>query len=128
MVQWNERFVLFLKFINIYTLFKLAFISPILNTFNKAIGFATYHYMQIILLKPCYIQQCTLKGVLAGTGRQTISAIVVFLSYYVLALPIGIPLMFLTTLRIKGENNISISQNFDKNSTTLIFHDSSIYS
>jgi len=39
------------------------------------------------------------KGVLYGTGRQTIGAIILFVSYYLLALPAGVPLMFLTKLR-----------------------------
>jgi len=39
------------------------------------------------------------KGVLYGTGRQTIGAIILFVSYYLLALPAGVPLMFLTSLR-----------------------------
>jgi len=39
------------------------------------------------------------KGVLSGTGRQTIGAILLFVSYYCLALPCGVPLMFLTDLR-----------------------------
>ncbi|KAI0220144.1 Multidrug and toxin extrusion protein 2 [Lamellibrachia satsuma] len=42
------------------------------------------------------------KGVLCGTGRQVYGAVLLFISYYVLALPIGIPLMFLTSLRSAG--------------------------
>ena len=33
---------------------------------------------------------------LYGTGRQIFGAIILFISYYVLSLPIGIPLMFLS--------------------------------
>ncbi|KAI0209346.1 Multidrug and toxin extrusion protein 1 [Lamellibrachia satsuma] len=42
------------------------------------------------------------KGILCGTGRQVYGAVLLFISYYVLALPIGIPLMFLTWLRSAG--------------------------
>ncbi|ELU15421.1 hypothetical protein CAPTEDRAFT_224570 [Capitella teleta] len=42
------------------------------------------------------------KGVMYGTGRQIYGAVLLFISYYVLALPIGIPLMFLTSLRSAG--------------------------
>ena len=42
------------------------------------------------------------KGVLFGTGRQNFGTVVVFLSYYIVALPIGIPLMFLTQLKNAG--------------------------
>lgn len=42
------------------------------------------------------------KGVLYGTGRQVYGATLLFISYYVLALPCGIPLMFLTKLRAAG--------------------------
>ena len=39
---------------------------------------------------------------MTGTGRQNVVAVWVFVSYYVVALPIGIPLMFLTKLRVTG--------------------------
>lgn len=42
------------------------------------------------------------KGSLYGTGRQIYGAVLLFLSYYVLALPLGIPLMFYTPLRSAG--------------------------
>jgi len=37
-----------------------------------------------------------------GTGRQTLGAAIVFISYYVVALPIGVPLMFATFLGLAG--------------------------
>jgi len=37
-----------------------------------------------------------------GTGRQTLGAAIVFFSYYVVALPIGVPLMFATYLGLAG--------------------------
>ncbi|KAK2174353.1 hypothetical protein NP493_810g01019 [Ridgeia piscesae] len=46
------------------------------------------------------------KGILYGTGRQVYGAVLLFISYYVLALPIGIPLMFLTWLRSAGTFHI----------------------
>jgi multidrug resistance protein, MATE family len=42
-------------------------------------------------------------SIIRGTGRQTIGAIILFISYCVFALPVGISLMFATHLRIKGE-------------------------
>ena len=42
-------------------------------------------------------------SVVRGTGRQTMGAIVIFVSYYVFALPIGIPLMFCTFLGQAGK-------------------------
>ena len=47
--------------------------------------------------------QTACKGVLYGTGRQIFGALILFISYYVLALPIGIPLMFLSELRTAGQ-------------------------
>ncbi|CAH1776860.1 unnamed protein product [Owenia fusiformis] len=41
-------------------------------------------------------------GVLRGCGRQVVGAVVIFIGYYILALPVGIPLMFLTPLGIEG--------------------------
>ena len=37
-----------------------------------------------------------------GTGRQTFGAAIIFVSYYVFALPIGAPLMFATSLGLAG--------------------------
>jgi len=37
-----------------------------------------------------------------GTGRQTLGAAIVFVSYYIVALPIGVPLMFATYLGLAG--------------------------
>ncbi|XP_046577756.1 multidrug and toxin extrusion protein 1-like [Haliotis rubra] len=41
-------------------------------------------------------------GVLRGIGQQRFGACVTFLSYYVICLPLGLPLMFLTSLGIAG--------------------------
>ncbi|XP_074658995.1 multidrug and toxin extrusion protein 1-like isoform X2 [Tubulanus polymorphus] len=41
-------------------------------------------------------------GILRGCGRQLIGAIAVFIAYYVLALPIGVPVMFKTHLEARG--------------------------
>ena len=53
----------------------------------------------------CMFQTAS-KGILYGTGRQVYGAVLLFISYYVLALPIGIPLMFLTWLRSAGTFHI----------------------
>ena len=37
-----------------------------------------------------------------GTGRQTLGAAIIFISYYIFALPIGVPLMFATYLGLAG--------------------------
>ncbi|XP_074645901.1 multidrug and toxin extrusion protein 2-like [Tubulanus polymorphus] len=41
-------------------------------------------------------------GILRGCGRQFIGAIFVFVAYFIIALPIGIPVMFLTGLEAQG--------------------------
>ena len=41
-------------------------------------------------------------GALRGCGRQCIGAVVRFFGYYVLALPIGIPLALLTPMKVFG--------------------------
>ncbi|CAD5114548.1 DgyrCDS3666 [Dimorphilus gyrociliatus] len=41
-------------------------------------------------------------GIIRGTGRQGLGAILIFTAYYVLALPIGIVLMFKTKLALLG--------------------------
>lgn len=41
-------------------------------------------------------------GIYRGSGRQATGASIAFVSYYVLALPIGIPLALLTTLNAVG--------------------------
>ena len=56
--------------------------------------------------------QCACKGVLTGTGRQTMSAILIFVSYYVIALPIGIPLMFFTNLGLAGKKRAKLCFSF----------------
>ncbi|KAK2173132.1 hypothetical protein NP493_901g00082 [Ridgeia piscesae] len=56
--------------------------------------------MMIFLFFDAIATAC--KGILYGTGRQVYGAVLLFISYYLLALPIGIPLMFLTWLRSAG--------------------------
>ena len=41
-------------------------------------------------------------SVARGTGRQTLCAAIILVSYYVVALPVGSPLMFLTSLGLAG--------------------------
>ena len=41
-------------------------------------------------------------GIVRGTGRQTLGAGIIFVTGYLLSLPIGIPLMFLTKLGLAG--------------------------
>ncbi|XP_067652227.1 multidrug and toxin extrusion protein 1-like [Haliotis asinina] len=43
-----------------------------------------------------------LGGVLRGIGQQRFGALATFMSYYVICLPLGLPLMFLTSLGIAG--------------------------
>ena len=52
--------------------------------------------------------QTACKGILYGTGRQMVGMVLLFVSYYMLALPMGIPLMFLTDLRTAGEPKVSL--------------------
>ena len=42
-------------------------------------------------------------GIVRGSGRQTLGAFIIFFSYYVVALPVGIPLMFKTYLGLAGQ-------------------------
>ena len=46
--------------------------------------------------------QTACKGVLYGCGRQLIGAVLLFISFYVIGLPLGIPLMFLTSRKASG--------------------------
>lgn len=41
-------------------------------------------------------------GILRGCGRQSIGAIVIFIGYYIISLPIGVPLLLLSSWRVKG--------------------------
>ncbi|ELU16173.1 hypothetical protein CAPTEDRAFT_189858 [Capitella teleta] len=41
-------------------------------------------------------------GIVRGTGRQTLGVVIIFISYYVVALPVGVPLMFATSLGLAG--------------------------
>ncbi|CAH1777016.1 unnamed protein product [Owenia fusiformis] len=41
-------------------------------------------------------------GIIKGMGEQKFGSVVVFISFYIVALPIGIPLMFLTELKTSG--------------------------
>ncbi|KAI0226915.1 Multidrug and toxin extrusion protein 1 [Lamellibrachia satsuma] len=50
----------------------------------------------------CNYQIESFRGILRGCGKQSVGTIVAFISYNIIALPIGIPLMFLTPLRIMG--------------------------
>ena len=37
-----------------------------------------------------------------GTGRQRLGTLIIFIAYYVVALPIGVPLLFATELKLAG--------------------------
>lgn len=52
-----------------------------------------------------YVSQWICVGVVRGTGRQVIGGVVAFVSYFIFAMPIGVPLMFLTSLRAAGNHN-----------------------
>ncbi|KAI0237397.1 Multidrug and toxin extrusion protein 1 [Lamellibrachia satsuma] len=41
-------------------------------------------------------------GIVRGTGRQTLGAVIIFVCYYAIALPVGITLMFATSLGLSG--------------------------
>ena len=47
------------------------------------------------------------RGVFRGCGMQMQASIAMAVVYYVIALPIGIPLMFLTPLDVLGQYNFS---------------------
>lgn len=42
-------------------------------------------------------------SIVRGTGRQTLGAVIIFVSFYCFALPVGIPLMFATKLELAGK-------------------------
>ena len=50
----------------------------------------------------CILFQGVGVGIVRGTGRQTLGAVIIFISYYVFALPVGAPLMFMTSLGLAG--------------------------
>jgi len=45
-----------------------------------------------------------------GTGRQKTGAIVLFVSNFVIALPVGVPLMFATNLGLPGNSRLNFSR------------------
>lgn len=47
--------------------------------------------------------QAVSRGVMRGLGRQVVATIIIFIAYWLVALPIGIPLCFLTPLRMHGK-------------------------
>ena len=49
-------------------------------------------------------------SIVRGTGRQSLGAVIIFISYYLFALPVGIPLMFLTYLGQAGECSEGVQQ------------------
>ena len=51
--------------------------------------------------------QGTIVGIVRGSGNQTLGAIIIFVSYYLIGLPVGVPLMFLTYL---GQAGMSCSR------------------
>ena len=51
----------------------------------------------------CYVQGCA-GGILRGCGRQTVGAVVIFCGYYLVGLPVGIPLLILTPLKVLGRS------------------------
>jgi len=50
----------------------------------------------------CRRVQCVGMSIAHGTGRQTFGAAIVFVSYYIFALPTGVSLMFATDLGLAG--------------------------
>ena len=48
-------------------------------------------------------------SIIRGTGRQTVGAVILFISYYVIALPVGISLMFATSLHMTGSQLLMLS-------------------
>ncbi|CAH1777023.1 unnamed protein product [Owenia fusiformis] len=59
--------------------------------------------LPIIALYQFFDGNCAVaQGAIRGSGRQLPGAIAMFIGYYIIALPIGIPLMFLTNLRAAG--------------------------
>ena len=75
-----------------------------------------FHREESRLYCPCILQTAS-KGVLFGSGRQTVGAILLFISFFLIGFPLGIPLMFLTSLRTAG--NTYIGRHF----TRLLFDD-----
>ena len=51
-----------------------------------------------VLLPP----QAVSNGILRGCGRQYIGAVLIFVAYVFMALPVGLCLMFLTPMRLTG--------------------------
>ena len=49
------------------------------------------------------LSQIVMRGVMRGIGKQRVGSVIIMFSYFIIALPIGSCLMFLTPLRTKGE-------------------------
>ncbi|XP_048254697.1 multidrug and toxin extrusion protein 1-like [Haliotis rufescens] len=74
--------------------------------FGACVTFLAYyailtHYSYIVLMI-IFPLQTVLGGVVRGIGHQRFGACVTFLAYYAICLPLGLPLMFLTSLGIAG--------------------------
>ena len=48
--------------------------------------------------------QSVCRAILRGCGKQSVGTLVAFLIYYVVALPVGVPLMLLTSFGMTGED------------------------
>ena len=47
--------------------------------------------------------QSVSRAILRGCGKQSVGTLVAFISYYIVALPVGVPLMLLTSFGMTGE-------------------------
>jgi len=49
-------------------------------------------------------------SIIRGTGRQTVGAVILLVSNYVIALPVGVSLMFATPMRLEGSCRLLLKQ------------------
>ncbi|XP_071091002.1 multidrug and toxin extrusion protein 1-like [Haliotis cracherodii] len=75
-------------------------VLPIL-TIYLCIKNVVTHYSHIVFMI-IFPLQTVLGGVVRGIGHQRFGACATFLAYYAICLPLGLPLMFLTSLGIAG--------------------------
>ncbi len=87
-----------LPIVGLYIVFDGATVSDLRSIIELQITASSSEWSSTVSLI-----QAVSTGILRGCGRQYIGAGVVFVSYIFFALPTGISLMFLTTLRLSGK-------------------------
>ena len=92
-----ELTITLLPIMGLYIIFDGITVSTFVQcALYKIVAFSFYNWFFLFL-------KAVSTGILRGCGRQYIGAGVVFFSYIFMALPVGISLMFLSSLRLSGK-------------------------